>query len=261
MNDAALLVHQVKYEQKAFWRNPLSAVFIFAFPVIMWLIFGTLNRHSNITQHGFSPQGLPYDQYFVAGILVYALMASCYSYLAMSVVTKREIGILKRLRGTPLPTWAMIGALIVGAVITALILTAITLTIGFAAFDVHWHGHLIALLATVLLGTLCFSALGIAMSTFVPNDDAAGPIVNILMFVLLFLSGIFFPIAKGSGIQHFAAYFPVYHLVQAIYTASFNPTTTGSGFSPHDLLVVAIWAAAGVVVALRRFRWEASSAR
>ena len=87
------------------------------------------------------------------------------------------------------------------------------------------------------------------------KSESAGPIVSIIFFVLLFLSGVWFPLTAGSGLAKAANYFPVHHLIRA--TAA--PCDTAPGASPyawHDLLVVAISGAAGLVVAVRRFQWE-----
>ena len=110
-----------------------------------------------------------------------------------------------------------------------------------------------AFLLTVLVGMLAFTALGLAMSTLIPNVDAAGPVVSVVFFILVFLSGLYFSIPPSSGLAQFASYFPVRHLILALF-ASFE----GGGASPwawHDLGVMAIWGVVGVIVALRRWQW------
>jgi ABC-2 type transport system permease protein len=120
-----------------------------------------------------------------------------------------------------------------------------------------------AFVVAIVVGMLCFSALGVAMSTLVPNQDAAGPIVSIIFFVLLFLSGLWFPLKPGSGLAQFSAYFPVHHFISAVF-APFNTQrgaspNTQRGASPwawHDLLIVAIWGVVGAFVAVRRWKWS-----
>ena len=106
----------------------------------------------------------------------------------------------------------------------------------------------------MVVGALSFTALGVAASTLIPNQDAAGPVVGIVFFVLLFLSGLWFPLRAGSGLARFSGYLPVRQFISAVFT----PFNTVPGTSPwdwHAIAVVALWGAAGVVVGLRRFRW------
>jgi ABC-2 type transport system permease protein len=106
----------------------------------------------------------------------------------------------------------------------------------------------------LVVGIASFVAMGLAMSTLIPNQEAAGPVTSIVFFVLLFLSGLWFPLRRNSGLAKIATYFPIHHLISAV----FAPFEFQPGVSPwawHDLLIVAIWGAASAVVALRRFQW------
>jgi ABC-2 type transport system permease protein len=110
----------------------------------------------------------------------------------------------------------------------------------------------------IVVGMLSFTAMGVGMSTLVPNADAAGPIISITFFLLVALSGLWFPIQPGSGLATFADYFPVRHLITALVTP-FNLHYLPKGTSPwawHDLLVMAIWGVVGAVVALRKWQWS-----
>ena len=127
------------------------------------------------------------------------------------------------------------------------------LAVGRFGFSVHGPANIPAFALTVLVGMVVFTALGMAMSTLVPNMDSAGPVVSLIFFILVFLSGTYFYISPSSGLAKFAVYFPVRHLILALF-ASFQ----NEGVSPwawHDLGVMAIWGVAGVIVALRRWRW------
>jgi ABC-2 type transport system permease protein len=169
------------------------------------------------------------------------------------MVNRREMGLLKRLRLSPVPTWILMAAIFLSYMFIALLQMVILLVVGKFGFSVHGPVDVLAFLVTVLVGMLVFTALGLATSTVIPNVDAAGPAVSVVFFILVFLSGLYFYIPPGSGLAQFASYFPVRHLILALF-ASFE----GGGTSPWawgDLGVMAIWGVVGVAVAARRWQW------
>ena len=251
LGDVKLVGKQLHYEQLSFWLNPIGAVFTLGFSVVFLILLGVSAGNSHIS----FLDNIRLVQYYVPGFAAYGVMAACFNILAITLVNRREMGLLKRLRLSPLPTWALLSAIVLSSMIIAVIEVVILLAVGRIGFSVHIPDNLGAFTVAVIVGMLSFSALGIAMSTLVPNQDAAGPIISIVFFVLLFLSGLWFPIKPGSGLARFSAYFPVKHFISAV----FAPFDTQAGTSPwawHDLLVVAIWGVAGVVVAVRRWKWS-----
>jgi ABC-2 type transport system permease protein len=246
-----LLVHQLRYELKSYWRNPVSAFFTFAFPIMFLVLFASLNLDSHIDFLG----GLDYNQYYVPSIAAFGLISACYSYLGVQISIRRDTGVFKRLRGTPLPASALIGGMVANAIVVAVILLALTLTVGTVFYGLQWHGHLLALGCAAVLGAVCFCAVGIAISTLAPNGEAAPAVVNFALFPLTFISGTFFPIQPSSFFSNIASIFPIKPFTDAMF-APFNPRTTGLGFSGHDFLVMGLWTVGATLVALRRFRWE-----
>jgi len=252
MTGAQLLIHQVRYEQKSFWRNPVAAVFIVAFPLMFLFIFASLS--GRVDAYG----GISEAQYVVPQMLAYGLMNACFTNPAINLTYRRETGLLKRLRLTPLPRWAALGGIVGNALLTAILIGGVILIIGFAAYGIHWYGHVLALLVAVAVGVLAFTALGAAVSTFIPNEDAAPPVVNFAYIGLLFLSGNFIPISPGSTLARIGDVFPVRHLDTAIITTFLpgGPHGVAQGFAWSDVGVLAIWGAVGVAIAVRRWRWE-----
>jgi ABC-2 type transport system permease protein len=250
MSPATLLAHQVKYEQKAFWRNPPAALFTFAFPLMFLVIFASLNSSNRVDF-----LDVKFNQYFVPAITAYGVISACYTALGIQIPMRRDSGQLKRLRATPLPSWAAIGGYIANSLVVALLLIVLTLGLGTVAYGLQWHGHLLALLCTVVLGSTCFCALGVSVANLVPNADAAGPMVNIALFPVLFLSGTFYPIKNSMLISKVADYLPVRPFTKALF-AVFDPRTHGSGFDGRSMLVMAIWLVAAATFAVRRFSWE-----
>ncbi|HVB27162.1 MAG TPA: ABC transporter permease [Mycobacteriales bacterium] len=251
MNGARLVAHQIRYEQKAYWRNPASAFFTFAFPVMFLVIFASLNRGARLKALG----NISFDQYYVPAIIAFGVMSACYTNLAIALATRRQLGLLKRLRATPLPAWGLLGGMLGNSLVVSFILTALTTTLGILAYGVHAPYHVLPLVVALLVGGATFCALGIAVSTLVPNPDAAPPIVNFPFFILAFISGTFFPVASTSTLARVANYFPLVHFRQAVF-APFDPLQHGSAFAWHDLRTMTIWLVAASLFAVRRFRWE-----
>jgi ABC-2 type transport system permease protein len=247
----ALTLHQLTYERRTYWRNPVSAFFTFAFPIVFLVLFASLNLDSHLDLLN----GIPYNQYYVPSIAAFGIISACYSNLGVQISFRRDGGIFKRLRGTPLPAVSLIGAMIGNALMVAALLFAITMTVGTLFYGLEWHGHLLALACAVLLGAACFCSLGVAISTFTPNGDAAPAVVNFALFPLTFVSGTFFPVDPSSFFAHLAGVFPIQPFTQAVF-APFDPQTTGLGFSGHDFLVMGIWTLAGTIRSVRAFRWE-----
>ena len=254
MSDLAILGRQVGYEQRSYWRNPAAAGFSFVSPILLMVIFSSTSSNSKISSLG----NINYTQYYIPSIVAFGVMGMCFTNLAISVTFKREAGTLKRVRGTPLPSWIYLGGLIGNAVIVCIILAALVVALGMLLYSVTFPGHTAALLVTLAVGAASFCALGLAVTTFMPNAEAAPAIVNLVFFPLLFISGTFFPIDNKSILAKIATVFPVKHFIDATF-AAFDPRLHGSGFKGWDLLVMVIWAGVALALATRRFRWEPST--
>ena len=250
LSDVKLVARQTRYEQLSFWLNPIGAAFTVGFSLVFLVLLGASAGNSRISYLG----NIRLIQYYVPGFVAYGVMAACFNILAITLVNRREMGLLKRLRLCPLPTWVLLAAVVLSSMIVAAIQVIVLLVVGRVGFNVHPPSNLGAFVVAVMVGMVSFSALGLAMSTLVPNQDAAGPIVSIVFFVLLFLSGLWFPLRPGSGLAQFSSYFPVHHFIAAIF-APFDLQRGSSPWAWHDLLVVALWGVAGAVVAVRRWSW------
>ncbi len=250
LRDIRLVVHEVRYEQLAFWRNPVGAVFTVGFSVVFLVLLGASAGNSRISFLG----NIKLVQYYVPAFIAYGVMSAGFNILAINLVVRRETVLLKRLRLSPLPAWVLLASIFVSTTIVALLQVALLLVIGRVAYAVHFPQSWAALAVAVLVGVVSFAAMGVAMSTAVPNQESAGPVTSIVFFVLLFLSGLWFPLRANSGLAKFANYFPVHHFILAV-SAPFEFQRGSSPWAWHDLLVVAIWGAASAVVALRRFSW------
>ncbi|MDQ6928706.1 MAG: ABC transporter permease [Actinomycetota bacterium] len=257
MNELAIAARQIRFEQKAFWRNPASAIFTFAFPLLFLVIFATINSGQKIDARG----GVSYVSFFVPGIIAFGLLSACYTNLAIRMTISRDFGILKRVRGTPIPSWVYLAGQFGSSILITVVLVGLTTLLGIVAYGVTLRGETIpAIVVTLALGAICFCALGLAVSGLCPNSDAAPAIVNFSIFPLLFISGIFFPLDSAPDwLKTLAEIFPIQHLANGLQFA-FDPRTKGLGFAGDDLVVLAIWTVVGIALALKYFRWESSRA-
>ena len=247
-----MTLSQVRYVNKAFWRNPAQAFFIFAFPLMFLVIFSALLGNGTVD---LGTHGVRESTYYVAAMASFGVITACFNNIAIGVTFQRESGILKRINGTPLPGSAFLGARIVHALLIAAGLVAITVAFGHVAYSVTVPSGtaLAEFVATLVVGAAAFCALGLAITTAIPNADAAASIVNAVILPLLFLSGIFIPFGNStpSWILWIARIFPVRHFATAMQSAFLGTT-----FHWSDVAVVAAWGAAGLLVAIRYFRWE-----
>ncbi len=246
-HDAALLWHQIRYEQLSFWRNPQSAFFTFVFPVVIITIFGALFRNSGGSTYFYGMSAL---QYYVPTITAVSVVGSCYSQLAIVLAMRRQDGILKRVRATPLPAWAYFLGLLAHCVLVSTVDVALIVGIGSLygmPFPTHWAAIAVAL----GLGAASFCALGVAVASLIRNSEAAPAVVQLVLFPLLFISGTYMPI-HSQMLNRIASTLPVRPLNEALL----GPFAQHTGFDWRNLAVLAAWGGAGALIAIRRFRWN-----
>ena len=252
-SDLWLLWRQFRAQNKLFLRNPFSAFFSLAFPVMFLLLFGSLNGGGRIPELG----NIRYIQFLAPGMLAFAVISTCYTGLVTGVAINRDEGLLKRVRGTPLPPWAYIAARIASAVFFSLVSAVVMVVAAVLLFQVEVIGRMLpAAAVTLLAGAACFCAVGMAVAAVIPNGEAAPVIANFTFFPVAFVSDLFFPTAGAPAwVGAVGSIFPVKHFALAL-EHTFNPFAQGSGFQWGHLGVMALWTLAAVVVAVRCFRWE-----
>jgi ABC-2 type transport system permease protein len=246
--DLALVLWQIRYEQRAYWRNRGRGIFTFVFPIMFLVIFGSLDNGAHIHSRG----GISFDTFFVPGILAYGVIATTYVNLAISTAILRDEGVLKRMQGTPLPRWAYVAARIGSTVLIMFAITVVTLALGAVAYNVHVRvSTLPGLIATLILGTAAFTTLGIGITRFIKNAEAAPVIVNLTVLPLTFISNVWFPTdTLPHWLNTVAKVFPIRPLADGLQYA-FDPRTPGPGFKASDLLSLAIWTAIGIFLMIR----------
>jgi ABC-2 type transport system permease protein len=249
---AALILRQVKYTNKAFWRNPASAFFTFAFPLMFLVIFTALLGNGTVILDG---KEVSQSTYYVAAMGAFAVITACYTNIAISVTFQRDAGILKRARGTPMPSWGYLTGRVIHAMLMAILLVIITAAFGWAFYNasIPTGISLVRFIVQLLVGSASFCALGLAVTAATPNADAAPAVVNATILPLLFLSGVFVPLGDNAPawIVWIGRIFPVKHFADGMQAGFL-----GTPFDWKDTLVVALWGIAGLLLAVRFFSWE-----
>ena len=252
MNTVRLTAIRLRYVNKAFWRNPASAFFIFTFPLMFLVIFTALLGHSTVQ---IGSRSVDTSTYYVGSMASFAVITASFNNIAMSLSFQREAGVLKRTNGTPLPSASFLGAQILHALFVAVVLVVLTAAFGRAFYgaDIPTGITLLRFLVMLVVGTIAFCALGLALTAVIPNSDAAAPIVNAVILPLEFLSGIFIPFGNTtpSWILWVARVFPVRH-----FALGMEAGFLGTAFSWTDVLIVAAWGIGGLLLAVKFFSWE-----
>jgi ABC-2 type transport system permease protein len=243
---AGMVWGQVRYANRGIWREPVFAGFALVMPTMFVVILPQVVGDPII-------DGVAFSTSMVTGMLVFGVALTAYVALPEMVAVARDRGILKRLRGTPLPAWAyLVGRILsvfwITSITIAIVLTAGWLLYGSTPIAAGWP----AFILTVVIGVACFASLGMAIAALVPNADTVPAVALATFLPLVFLSGIF-PLGDTLPdlIPAIAAWLPVAPLVDSVREAF----ATG-GLLVRELTVVVAWTVLGATVALARFRWQ-----
>jgi ABC-2 type transport system permease protein len=252
----ALVGRQVRYQLLVFVRTPIALFFTLALPLMMLVLFNALFGDAEVDTMGGT---WPLSQFYTGSLAAFTAVSATFTNLANVVPIRREEGVLKRWRGTPLPPWIYIAGSIGGAVVVAAAGVVITLTLGVVAYDLEIDvAKLPAAAVTFLVGVGTFAALGMAVAAMVSSPEAAPAVANAIILPLAFVSDVFIRIDDPPAWVDFVGdLFPLKPFVQS-FQAAFNPHVEPPAFEWGKLAFVAAWGVAGMLMALRWFKWEPS---
>jgi ABC-2 type transport system permease protein len=259
-NDLSLLRRWIVARVQLMFRLPRVLFFTFAFPLMFLVLFNGLSGGTSVAAAGPAGGEVPFAQFYTPSIGIFGLSLACYTSVIFGLANARDIGLLKRVRGTPLPMPIYLGSWLTGAAITGFASVVLMFAVAVPAFGVDVYARTLpAAVVTLVVGAAALAALGLAVASLVRTADQAGPVAQFTFLPLSFISGIWFPLDGAPGwLTTIAHAFPLYHLVDA-FDACFVPQTTGGGWAPGHLAVIALWGAGGLVVAARRFSAEPST--
>jgi ABC-2 type transport system permease protein len=249
-----LALRQVWYINKAFVRNPASAFFTLVFPLMFLVIFTVIFGGGKVL---VGPgRSVSVSTFYIPAISAFSVITACYTNIAISLSFSRDSGALKRIQGSPLPAWGYMFARVTHSVLIAIVLVVICAAFGAVFYSATLPTQTLPAFAlTVIVGAATFCALGVAVTSVIPNADAAPAVVNASVLPLLFISNVFIPIQNPPAwLDLLAKIFPVRHFADALIGSFF--ALSGSGLHTNDLLVLGAWGVAGLIVAVRFFDWE-----
>jgi ABC-2 type transport system permease protein len=243
----SLFVHELRNQQRVFWRNKESAVFIFVFPPMLFLLLGAV--------YDGDIDGVPAVDRLLVGILGYGCANTALAGLAITLVLRREAGILKRLRATPLPPATYIAAVLGSTLVVFALQMAATVALGLLLYDANAPESWTALVPVLLLSAIAFAGLGVGLASLIRSAEGSSAVVNLVVLPMAFLSGSFGPTRDYPDVlQAVADVLPLTYLIRLIQAAYLRGESL-----VHDLGAVAVvvaWGVAGLAVALRRFDWQ-----
>ncbi|MBJ7353571.1 MAG: ABC transporter permease [Thermoleophilaceae bacterium] len=260
MTGFRLFWHQFSFEWKMFWRNPASVFFSVGLPLVFLFLLGAVFGGAAERD---STYGLLADQYLVPAIMTLGIVSASFVNVAMTITYQREMGVLKRLRGTPLPTSVFVSARTASAVVNSGLIALVILLAGHLAYGIAVDGQrLLGTLIVVIVGSVSFCALGFALTIVIPNQGAATAITNMITLPLYFISGVFGDAANlPTVLSVIGKIFPIYHLGACLFE-TFSPDASGLvALDLKDLGIVAAWGAVGMLLASWKFRWEPQESR
>jgi ABC-2 type transport system permease protein len=243
-----LFLHELRAQQLLFWRNRESAFFSFLFPIILLVLLGSVYGDNEI-------EGVRGSTYLLAGLIGYGVAATAFASLAITLVVRREAGLLKRVRGTPLSPATYLTAVIASMVIVIAAQAAAQVLIGRFVLDAAWPASPVSFVVALAMGAAAFAALGLAITTVVRTAEGSSAVVNAVYLPMAFISGSFFsPRDMPRFLEVVSEALPLTYLLRLIRSTFIEGKLLTS--SPGAIAAVLVWGLFGLAVAMRMFRWE-----
>jgi ABC-2 type transport system permease protein len=240
------LAHQLRYEQKIFWRSREAAVFIFVFPLLLYALLGSVYDNTI--------EGRAAVDVLLAGLFGYAAANTAFAGLAIVLVVRREGGLLKRLRATPLPPLTYLTAVLLSTLTTFALQSVALLALGGLVFDASMPANWLGFAGAIVLGVACFAGMGLAAASLIRSAEGVSAVVNVVVLPMAFLSGAFGPTRHFPAfLQAIADVLPLTYFLDIVNGVYLRGDSLFA--DPKALAIVLAWGAAGVLVALNRFGW------
>ena len=242
-----LFLHELRNQQLVFWRSKEAALFIFLFPLLLFLLLGSV--------YSGKIYGLPAPQALLAGMLGYGCANTAFAGLAIQLVVRRELGILKRLRATPLSATTYITAMLASTLIVFLLQAIGLFVLGRILYGTPFPHALGSLVLALVIGAAVFAALGVATASLIRSAEGSSAVVNFILLPTAFLTGSFGPTHRyPSFLRAIGDVLPLKYFIDIVNSVYLRGHALWT--KPGALGVLAAWGATGLVVAALKFRWE-----
>jgi ABC-2 type transport system permease protein len=253
-----LLAAQAVAQLRVFLRIPVALFFTVALPLMIVVLFNLIFASGGATvETATGPWSM--QQFYVAALAAFEVVSATFTNLANMIPDRRQDGVMKRWRGTPLPPAIYLSGFVGAGLIIALAGFALIIGIGLLFYNLEMEAaKLPALAVAIVLGTLAFSALGVAVAGLIRSQEAAPAVTNAIILPMAFISNTFIAADVSSmprWLDVLSQALPLRPFVESVQ-AAFNPTVDPPGFLVDNLVVIALWGIAGVVLAARTFKWE-----
>jgi ABC-2 type transport system permease protein len=242
-----LLLHQLRTEQLLYWRSRESAVFTFIFPLLLFVLLGSV--------YSGRIYGVPASQALLAALLAYGCAMVAFAGLAITLVIRREQSLLKRLRATPLPPPTYLLSLLASTLIVFALEVVALFLLGRLVFGTPFPSRVGSVVLVVVFGDVCFAALGVGLSGLVRSAEGSSAVVNLIVLPMAFLTGAFGPTQHYPQVlRAIGDVLPLKYLVDLANAVYLHHHSFWS--KPGAIGVLAAWGVAGLLVAAFKFRWE-----
>jgi ABC-2 type transport system permease protein len=244
----SLLWHQLRAEQLTFWRSREAAIFVFLFPPLLYVLL------ASVFGDGVE-DGRKISSYLVAGLIGYAVANTALAGLAITLVVRRELGLLKRLRSTPLPGSLYLASVLLSHLLIVVLQSLTVIALGMLLFDADAPEQALQFVVTLVIGAACFAGLGLAAAALIRSAEAVAAVVNVIVLPMTFLSGGFGTTDNlPPALEVVADVLPLKYLIELVLATYVD----GEPISKHlgAIGVMAAWGAGGYLVARARFGWE-----
>lgn len=240
------IAHQLRFEQKVFWRSREAAVFIFIFPLLLYALLGSV--------YGDEIDGVPAVDILLAGLFGFGAANTAFAGLAIILVGRRESGVLKRLRATPLAPATYLGAVLLSTLMTFALQAVALLVLGGLGFDASMPKNWLGFAGAIVLGVACFAGLGVGAASLIRSAEGVSAVVNVVVLPMAFLSGAFGSTSNFPAVlKAIADVLPLTYFIDIVNGVYLDGASLFA--DPAALAIVLAWGAAGVLIALRRFGW------
>jgi ABC-2 type transport system permease protein len=242
-----LFAHELAAQQRVFWRSREAALFVFLFPLLLFALLGSV--------YDGTIDGKPAPQALLAGLIGYGCANTAFAGLAIQLVGRRELGILKRLRATPLPTTTYLAATLASTFLVFALQVVCLLVLGSLAYDTPFPRAAGSFVASIAVGAAVFAALGVATASLIRSAEGSSAVVNFILLPMAFLTGSFGPTRRYPAfLRAIGDVLPLKYLLDAVNAVYLHGKALWT--EPAALGVLAAWGATGLVVAALKFRWE-----